>query len=112
MSSESPKIDEIEDTFLAGNLKMLKGLRCPNCEGFLSFSIALGAENPRQPLGRRFRCGINIYCVGDCQTMISHMDGFCPAWAETISDWDSFSTKLYEKGCEAKEKKSLRSRSG
>ena len=28
--------------------------------------------------------------------MISHLDGFCPAWAEAIVDWEEFSDSLLD----------------
>jgi hypothetical protein len=89
-------IDALEIDFLAGKPDQLKNRRCPLCNGRLFFSIAHHNSIPDAPSGRRIRCGVNIYCLGNCNTMLSHLDGFCPSWAEEISDWKAYSSSLYE----------------
>lgn len=88
-------IDEIERAFIAGDISKLKESRCPYCGSHLSFSIYKGEYFPENVPGRRYRCGISIGCLGENGRMISHCDGFCPAWAEDISDWVSFSQAIY-----------------
>ena len=89
-------IERIENEFLSGNLAALRNQRCPTCGGYLLYSVYKGTEVSNAPPGRRFRCGISIYCLGNCNRMKSHLDGYCPAWAEGISDWEEFSTTLYD----------------
>jgi hypothetical protein len=90
-------IDALERDFLLGDLAKLRDRKCPvcqseNCLRFVVMKKSIGVGCP----GRRIRAGISIYCVGKCNSMVSHMDGFCPAWAEKISDWDGFSQLLNE----------------
>lgn len=92
-SQEQYALREIEFYFGAGCLDKLSQLRCPTCQGFLYFSVAKGE---RRPENGRLECGISIYCAGFCDRMLSHIDGYCPVWAENIDDWDDFSQKLYE----------------
>jgi len=88
-------IDDVEIDFLNGNVDTLKYRKCPICGGSLIFSIYKGKEQFAKPPGRRYQAGISIYCIGTCNTMLSHLDGFCPSWAEDIEDWDEFSENLY-----------------
>jgi|HigsolmetaAR201D_1030396.scaffolds.fasta_scaffold05076_7 hypothetical protein len=89
-------IDKLEQDFFNGNIEALKGRHCPICNGRLLFSVSKGTTNASAPRGRRIRCGVSIYCLGKCNTMLSHLDGFCPLWAEEINDWNQFSLKLYQ----------------
>lgn len=95
MSPDQQEIAALEDDFLAGKLDELKDRRCPRCGGRYLYSVYKAVETVGQIPGRRFRCGISIYCIGVCNTMVSHLDGFCPAWAESVSDWSAFSNGLY-----------------
>ncbi len=89
-------IELIEDNFLEGNIAELKNKLCPICEkGKLKFYIAKVQDTGKGEPGRRYKSGITIYCIGKCDSMISHLDGFCPAWAENIEDWDKFNRELY-----------------
>lgn len=89
-------LEQIENDFLQGNSPGMRRNRCPECGGTLFYSVSEGSVDDSAPPGRRRSCGISIYCSGDCHYMLSHLDGFCPAWAEDISDWDAFSASLYE----------------
>ncbi len=89
-------IELIEDIFLQGNIEQLKNMRCPICmRGKLKFYIRKFEDTGSCKLGRRYKSGITIYCAGECNTMLSHLDGFCPSWAECIENWDDFNIKLY-----------------
>jgi hypothetical protein len=89
-------LEEIENDFLHGNFAGMRSNRCPRCGGTLFYSVSRGSFDELAPPGRRRSCGISIYCSGNCNYMLSHLDGFCPAWAEDITDWKSFSAHLYE----------------
>lgn len=90
---KTERLETLENDFLKGDLGKLKRRACPVCgeKGTLSFSVAKRPENLLAVAGRRFSAGISIYCTGSCNQMISHLDGFCPAWAEHIEDWAAFS---------------------
>ena len=88
------KVEKIEKDFLNGDLESMRRNRCPQCDGKLLYSVSKGMFDESAPAGRRRSCGISIYCLGECQYMISHMDGFCPAWGENIEDWEQFSESL------------------
>ena len=90
------EIDALEQDFLTGRIEALRGRPCPVYGGHLLYTVAKGEVIPGAPTGRRYRCGMSIYCLGSCNTMLTHLDGFCPSWAEDISDWREFSMKLYE----------------
>lgn len=88
-------LDQLEEEFLAGDLYRLRMRECPVCGRLgLLFSVAKIPVDLAAPPGRRYRAGISIYCRNECNSMISHMDGFCPAWAENIEDWAIFSDDL------------------
>lgn len=87
-------MDKVENLFLEGQLDELRGCCCPKCAGPLYFAISPLISSGKQEPGRRFKCGITIWCRGDCDAMVSHLDGFCPEWAEGITDWDLFNKKL------------------
>ncbi len=95
-NEEKQKVDAelgvLENDFLAGRLDQLKGRECPVCgqKGVLMHSVYKELFNADAPPGRRYKSGISIYCLGACNSMISHLDGFCPAWAEGIEDWEKF----------------------
>jgi hypothetical protein len=89
-------IDEIENSFLKGDVEDLKKQRCPFCVGALFFSVSKVSESRQAEPGRRWKSGISIYCDGQCKKLLSHMDGFCPSWAEDIEDWERFSADLYQ----------------
>jgi hypothetical protein len=87
-------IDQIENDFVRGDIEAMKRHRCPRCGGRLLYSMSRGWIDARAPPGKRMVCGSSIYCVGECQYMLAHSDGFCPSWAEDIWDWDAFSASL------------------
>lgn len=87
-------LEQIENDFLHGNFSAMRSHRCPTCGGTLFYTISEGSLDESAPPGRRRSCGIFIYCSGTCNYMLSHMDGFCPAWAEDITDWEAFSASL------------------
>jgi hypothetical protein len=89
------KMNEIETLFLEGNIKALKNVKCSDCEGNILFSVYKDKKILDAPKGRRIKSGISIYCIGKCNTMKSHLDGYCPFWAEEIDDWVAFSNNLY-----------------
>lgn len=89
------QIDEIDSDFWFGNIAALQGKFCPKCGGRLMYSVYKGNLIPNASVGRRYQCGVSIYCVGECNSMLVHGDGYLPAWAETIQDWDQFSKDLY-----------------
>lgn len=91
------RIDQIEDAFVAGDLQVLRELRCPFCAGALSYSIVKHLPPlSGAPPGRRYRAGYFIFCRGQCERLLSHFDGLCPEWAEEIEDWDMFRRQLTE----------------
>ncbi len=86
---------QLEDDFLHGRLDRLASRTCPVCGGGnLMFSVWKGAPDMQAPPGRRYQGSISIYCRADCNTMLTHLDGFIPAWAENIDDWEKFSDDL------------------
>lgn len=88
-------IDDLERDFLRGDLSKLKCRICPICQSQRCLRYSVAKQPPEVgPPGRRIRAGISIYCEGTCNYMISHMEGFCPAWAEQISDWNSFTAQM------------------
>jgi hypothetical protein len=89
------ELDKIVTDFLSGDMQRLRDHRCPKCGGRLHFSVARRDGTVPDIPGRRYAAGISIYCVGACNYMLCHLDGFCPAWAESVSDWDAFSERLY-----------------
>jgi hypothetical protein len=89
------QIEYIEILFINGDIKQLKLERCPTCKGKMSFYISKFERFESSPKGRRIKCGMTIYCVGKCRIMLSHGDGYCPAWAEEIEDWEKFNSDLY-----------------
>ena len=89
-------LEQIENDFLHGNFDGMRSNRCPKCGGPLFYSVSPGSVDVSASPGRRRSCGMSIYCSGDCHYMLSHLDGFCSAWAEEISDWEAFSASLYE----------------
>jgi hypothetical protein len=88
-------VEEVEDAFLAGDTEALRRAACPICEGRLFYTVAKGEVLTHATPGRRVRCGISIYCRGRCGIMLSHLDGYCPEWAESVDDWGEFSAALY-----------------
>ena len=89
------KIDRIETLFINGDIGKLKMERCPLCNGQMDFVINKNEFITNAPIGRQYKCGITIYCLGKCGIMLSHLDGYCPGWAEEIKDWKEFSLNLY-----------------
>ena len=88
-------LEQLEEDFLLGRIETLRWRACPTCGEFgLLFSVNRKSFNPHALPGRKYRSSINIWCRGTCNSMISHLDGFCPEWAENIDDWDEFSDKL------------------
>ena len=87
-------LDEIENTFFEGPPDRLSALRCPDCGDRLMYSMWRGERDSTAPAGRRYRCGVSIYCNGSCINVKSRLDGFCPGWAESIEDWEAFSKNL------------------
>lgn len=90
------KLEQIENDFLHGNFAGMRTNRCPKCGGLLFYSVSEGSFDESAPPGRRRSCGMSIYCGGECKYMLSHLDGFCPAWGEDISDWKAFSVSLHQ----------------
>ena len=90
-------LSRLEDDFLTGNIAALQGRGCPRCGARLLYSVSVAADEYASPaaLTGQVKAGISIYCLGRCNTLLSHLDGFCPAWAERIADWDAFSASLY-----------------
>lgn len=86
-------LDMIEKDFLRGDLERLRSHRCPGCGGTLAYSIYKGDYSPDAPPGRRYRSGMTISCASE-RRMLSHFDGFCPAWAEDVEDWAAFSRNI------------------
>ena len=97
-------IDALENDFLAGKLEALKHRVCPVCgaQGALKYAVAKTSFEPAAEPGRRYQAGISIYCLGNCNSMIAHLDGFCPAWAEAVDDWEQFSAALYPEVAEVR----------
>jgi hypothetical protein len=94
-AQQTIEMNKIEEDFAQGNLTALRQRRCPMCGGKLSFSLYRGHRFSAGPWTGRYECGGRIYCVGDCNTMLSLWDGVCPEWAEDIKDWEAFSKELY-----------------
>ena len=94
-SSELDGIEKVENDFLRGKLAELAARQCPRCRniGSLQFSISKHSMCGEATPGRRYKAGITIWCLS-CKSMLSHLDGFCPAWAENVTDWDGFSKEL------------------
>lgn len=92
-------IAELEDDFLEGKLDTLFARKCPQCgqEGIL-YSVAKQLRDLTERAGRRYTTGISIYCRAECNTMLTHLDGYCPAWAEDVEDWQQFSDVLLSPG--------------
>ncbi|MEO5928877.1 MAG: hypothetical protein ABIR47_02990 [Candidatus Kapaibacterium sp.] len=85
-------IEKLEIDFISGNLHKPAHRRCPICrKAGLLFSISKQAIDINASPGRRYKAGITIYCRSECNTMIVHLDGYCPAWAEAIENWREFS---------------------
>ncbi|HSI84076.1 MAG TPA: hypothetical protein VK970_09860 [Candidatus Methylacidiphilales bacterium] len=89
-------IESLEDDFLHGDLTLLAMRACPRCGevGTILFSVCKSPATPDAVAGRRYKAGISIYCKGPCDYMLSHLAGFCPAWAEEVNDWAAFSQEL------------------
>ncbi len=88
-------IDKVKDDFLSGNMDDLRNRICPYCNQIgLLFTVSKALTDAQAVAGRRYRAGMNIYCRAQCNTLIAHMDGYCPAWAEEINDWQEFSDGL------------------
>jgi hypothetical protein len=88
-------ISETEILFFEGKVENLKNRFCPKCNGKILYSMGTRPIDLSRPPGSRLKGSLSIYCVGLCQTMLSHLDGYCPAWAENITDWEDFSSRLF-----------------
>jgi len=87
-------IDVLENDFLSGHLDKLKRRPCPVCSQDSSLLYSVTTELKESDPEKKNKVSISIYCTGPCNNMISHMDGYCPSWAEGISDWDHFSKQI------------------
>lgn len=90
-------LERIEDEFLAGNFSKLSVEVCPVCGSLRSLSFSVVKDMaPSFSSMDEIKGAINIYCVGQCNRLLTHLNGLLPKWTESIDDWEEFSASLYE----------------
>ena len=90
------EIEKIEYDFFNGNIDSLNERMCPKCKtGKLLFSVYKELVNSNAIPGRRYKGSVNIYCIGECNIMLTHANCYIPVWAENIENWEDFSKSLY-----------------